>query len=426
MVASILPNGKNQFIDASGAPLVGGTITFYIPETTTFKDTWQDPEQTILNTNPIVLDDRGQAIIYGSGQYRQILRDANGNLIWDQLTSDYSGGGSGSGIQYGTQLPIISASTTDISTITTHNVLITGTNNISSFGSNADTANPTYIVGFSDTLTLTYNAANFILPGRDDIITGEGDSSVWMYEGAGVWQCISYTQAASLVTSNVQFGPPINVKSHPTGSSSATVTADFLIASTASFASSYELSSYSKTVDLSTVGAGGMDTGSAPTSSFVAIYAIYNPTTTSASILACAQSTSTGTLYTGSNLPSGYTASTLLGILPTDSAGNLAQAQLSGRSVWQAPVPIAISSGSGNVSILSAVPTAGLSWTGYFSSPSSINFTASGVATTIGRYTIISSAGTSHPIPSVPMVVFPYTYITSASAGTLNISGYTF
>src|ERR1700743_2337405 len=101
MVASLLPNGKQQFIDLNGAPLVGGTVTFYIPETSTFKDTWQDPEQTILNTNPIVLDDRGQALIYGSGQYRQVLRDADANLIWDQLTSDYSGGGSGAGIQYG-------------------------------------------------------------------------------------------------------------------------------------------------------------------------------------------------------------------------------------------------------------------------------------------------------------------------------------
>lgn len=206
MVASLLPNGKQQFIDALGAPLVGGLVYFYIPETSTFKDTWQDPGQTILNTNPIILDDRGQAIIYGAGQYRQVLFDADGNLIWDQLTSDYSGGGSGSGIQYGAQLTIASASTTDISTITTHNVIITGTTTIDSFGSNADTNNPTYIVQFTDALTLTYNASTFILPGADDIITAAGDSSIWMYLGSGSWQCIEYTVASgsSVTTPTLQ------------------------------------------------------------------------------------------------------------------------------------------------------------------------------------------------------------------------------
>lgn len=37
-----------------------------------------------LNTNPIILDSRGQAVIYGNGSYRQILRDSLGNLIWDK------------------------------------------------------------------------------------------------------------------------------------------------------------------------------------------------------------------------------------------------------------------------------------------------------------------------------------------------------
>lgn len=87
MSASLLPNGEQQFIDSDGVPLVGGFVYFYIPNTSTPKNTWQDAEQTILNTNPIVLDGRGQAIIYGSGEYRQIVKDEDGNLIWDQLTA---------------------------------------------------------------------------------------------------------------------------------------------------------------------------------------------------------------------------------------------------------------------------------------------------------------------------------------------------
>jgi hypothetical protein len=85
--ASILPNGKNQFIDINGDPLVGGTVTFYEPNTLVLKSTWQDDAQTILNTNPIVLDSRGQAIIYGYGIYRQRVKDSLGNLIWDEETA---------------------------------------------------------------------------------------------------------------------------------------------------------------------------------------------------------------------------------------------------------------------------------------------------------------------------------------------------
>ncbi len=85
--ASILPNGKNQFIDINGNPLVGGSVTFYEPDTLVLKDTWQDSDQTVLNTNPIILDSRGQAVIYGDGVYRQRVKDSLGNLIWDQETS---------------------------------------------------------------------------------------------------------------------------------------------------------------------------------------------------------------------------------------------------------------------------------------------------------------------------------------------------
>lgn len=86
-VATLLPNGKQQFIDSSGVPLVGGFVYFYIPETTTPKTTWQDPTQTTPNTNPVILDSRGQAIIYGEGQYRQQVFDIDNNLVWDQLTA---------------------------------------------------------------------------------------------------------------------------------------------------------------------------------------------------------------------------------------------------------------------------------------------------------------------------------------------------
>lgn len=88
--ASLLPQGKQQFFSDSGVPLAGGSVYFYIPGTTTPKDTYQDSGATILNTNPVQLDSGGFALIYGSGAYRMIVKDATGATIYDQLTADSS------------------------------------------------------------------------------------------------------------------------------------------------------------------------------------------------------------------------------------------------------------------------------------------------------------------------------------------------
>lgn len=83
-----LPNGRQQFTHPStGAPLVGGKVWHYIPGTTIVKDTYQNQAGTVANTNPIILDAYGSAVIWGDGAYRQVLLDANNNQLWDEDTS---------------------------------------------------------------------------------------------------------------------------------------------------------------------------------------------------------------------------------------------------------------------------------------------------------------------------------------------------
>lgn len=91
--ATLLPNGRQTFVDANGVPISGGRVYFYIPNTLTPKTTWQDPAGLVPNTNPVVLDSAGRATIYGTGAYRQILKDQAGNLVWDKLTQGYGGAG---------------------------------------------------------------------------------------------------------------------------------------------------------------------------------------------------------------------------------------------------------------------------------------------------------------------------------------------
>ena len=105
--AAILPNARTQFIDANGNPLVGGTVGFYIPSTLTNKTTWQNSGETIANTNPVVLDALGSALIWGQGSYREILKNSSGVVVWDGLTASAgagAGGGTVTSISSGTGL----------------------------------------------------------------------------------------------------------------------------------------------------------------------------------------------------------------------------------------------------------------------------------------------------------------------------------
>lgn len=90
MAVTLLPNGRQQFFDTNGNALVGGLVYMYIPATTTPKTTYSDSAGTVPNANPLTLDSLGSAQIWGSGAYRQIVKDSLGNTIWDADTLDPS------------------------------------------------------------------------------------------------------------------------------------------------------------------------------------------------------------------------------------------------------------------------------------------------------------------------------------------------
>ncbi len=63
-----------------------------------------------------------------------------------------------------------------------------------------------------------------------------------------------------------------------------------------------------------------MDSGTAPASGYVALYAIYNPTTGATALLAKnATAGLQAEVYAGGNMPAGYTASALIGVIPTNA-----------------------------------------------------------------------------------------------------------
>lgn len=82
-MAVVTPTAKAQFIDAAGVPLAGGFLYTYAAGTTTPQATYTDSAASTPNSNPIVLDSRGEANIWlASANYKFKLCDSTNTEIW--------------------------------------------------------------------------------------------------------------------------------------------------------------------------------------------------------------------------------------------------------------------------------------------------------------------------------------------------------
>jgi len=89
-----LINAFEQFFDPAGDPLISGKLYFYESgSSTVLKNTYADVNETIANSNPVILNGDGRCPnVFGSGSYRVILTDSDDVQI---LSRDPVGGGSG-------------------------------------------------------------------------------------------------------------------------------------------------------------------------------------------------------------------------------------------------------------------------------------------------------------------------------------------
>ncbi len=84
MTAVLTPAPKAQFFTNNGEPLVGGKLYSYAAGTTTPLATYTTYAGNVANTNPVILDSRGEANVWlTSGVlYKLALYDADNALIW--------------------------------------------------------------------------------------------------------------------------------------------------------------------------------------------------------------------------------------------------------------------------------------------------------------------------------------------------------
>ncbi|MGP2517094.1 phage tail protein [Yersinia sp. 2545 StPb PI] len=116
-------------------------------------------------------------------------------------------------------------------------------------------------------------------------------------------------------------------------SATATFTADEIIVQTELGGLQYKLANFNKTINLATTGAGGMNTGTAPVNGFVALYAIYNPTTQVSALFAVNATSAVVPEICGVTMPAGYTASALLTVVSTDASSRFNVVMVQGRHV---------------------------------------------------------------------------------------------
>lgn len=93
-VAPVIP--KFQFCNALGVPMVGGGVQVYLAGTVTPSNTWQNSDLSTLNTNPIVLDSRGECVMWldSALTYKFVVSNSLGV---EQFTVDNVSGATNSG-----------------------------------------------------------------------------------------------------------------------------------------------------------------------------------------------------------------------------------------------------------------------------------------------------------------------------------------
>lgn len=192
------------------------------------------------------------AIPAGSTPVAQILLQTSSTVITDSMITDMRDF-SGMGMTALSQVSIASASTTDLGTMKSDNVLITGTTTITSFGSSASLDAPIYFVEFSGATTITYNATLMKTQGSANIVTAAGDTCLVQYLGSGNWNVFSYQRKSgqslaaqftpsaqcvlSKVSANLSLGPwngnLLTIANQNVSiTSPATIAAPFLLATT--------------------------------------------------------------------------------------------------------------------------------------------------------------------------------------------------
>lgn len=92
----ILISPRLTILDRHGRPVFGGKVYTYESGSATPKPSYSDPEMTVANAWPVILDGDGKAAHYVSGSYKLVVKDQAGVTVESR---DKLWGFGGSGVQ---------------------------------------------------------------------------------------------------------------------------------------------------------------------------------------------------------------------------------------------------------------------------------------------------------------------------------------
>ena len=80
-IALLLPQGRQRYYGNDGLPLAGGKLYTYAAGTSTPKAAYTDADALQPHTNPIILDAKGEAVIYWDGAYKVDLKASDDTQV---------------------------------------------------------------------------------------------------------------------------------------------------------------------------------------------------------------------------------------------------------------------------------------------------------------------------------------------------------
>jgi hypothetical protein len=364
---------KFKAFDGAGNPLAGGKVYTYTGGTSTPKTTYKDRALTVPNTNPVVLDSVGEAVIYlGTGPYKFVLKDSSDVVIWtfddiyaivgsDGLTNfvTLTGDQTVAGVKTFSSIPILPASDP------------TGASQAArkSYVDTTATAKATAMAspGFSNNLQVKNNT------GTPDTQIDIGAGAVVLSDGGGHY---------------------------------------------------YVATSISLTVNCAITGANGLDTGTLAAGTWYYFYVIYNGTTVAG--LASVSSTSP-------TMPGGYTYRKMVGAIKTDGSSHFYRVRQYGSRCWYGVRQTDLTGGvaeSYTAVTLNYIPpicTQALLVCGVATNnqQGQIEFSIDGVNAYIGMGLYTTLAAYSAPISLVPILTAQTIYYKRVTGGTCTASIYT-
>jgi hypothetical protein len=205
----------------NSGPATSGTFSGNTTEVCTVNGALTPGHLISVDANGNCVDD-GISLTGKSGSTTEVCT-VNGTLTNGHLVSvDALGNCTDSGLNAstvssaasapGTSETIASGSTVDLGTAALHNVSVTGTTTINSFGSSANISAPFYLVGFASALQIT-QSASIQTPFGANLQVAANSWLLAVYLGSGNWAVTSYSNSG-VAPGTVAF---FDLSSCPTG-----------------------------------------------------------------------------------------------------------------------------------------------------------------------------------------------------------------